>query len=627
MEGGDKLSPTGCVLQYEEVGHEKVVRELAQNALDAAREAKRTCDLRFEVRNVPTDSLPGIATYRDHLAEEGMSEWKERGQGKYDTILRRLRELSKQASTECLMVYDNGIGLNAETMEGLIGKGDTMKREDDGGSGGTHGVGHETAFAAGDMHYVIYGGVHGNGINRRVASGHVVFPTHIREQRRYGGHGYLSSDVGQLTLSGVSIIDNSNQIPSLVNKELDGIEASSGSGSVVIIPAFNRFPKAGGLSSEDCCELICEDIAKHFFVAIAQDRLTLNVKDCSSKRGGGEAYLLNSADDVERRLARDSIRNQKRRRSGTVLVAGHNIYEAWRTYQDGEEHSLDTSFGSVTVRIRYTPDQTTRLCIVRAGMFITDDSRLLARRYFTAKQPFSAVLLFANDPVNSTWADNILRAAEDAGHTDITDVMRSGDGSKIEDLFEEVRDALNKVLKDVKATKTHDPDIIPIHIHANRATSPNPGTKPRQVKRRSSKPGEGPSIGPGRTKKGKRRGRKRGQRPYRRRLSVRTTVVPVGPTRYEVEVSTAADAKVRKNVLFHLETKTGSDETCDIPLRNEKVKLDPAGCRVNGKPVPTSETNYIKLGTLEPNSRVRLSLEVKQTHGPLEAALYEGEQP
>ncbi len=292
MEGGDKVSPTGCVRQYEDVGHETIVRELAQNALDAARTAKRKCELRFEIRSVPTASLPGIATYRHHLADDGMKVWKERGQAKYDTILKRLRDLSQRAATECLMVYDNGIGLNAETMEGLIGKGDTMKREDDGGSGGTHGVGHETAFAAGDMNYVMYGGVHRNDVNRRVASGHVVFPTHIRNCRRYGGHGYLSSDVGQLTLSGVSIIDNRNQIPSLVNKELDGIEALSGSGSVVIIPAFNRFPESGGTPSEDCCELICEDIAKHFFVAIAQDRLTLKVQGCSNNGGGGEPILI-----------------------------------------------------------------------------------------------------------------------------------------------------------------------------------------------------------------------------------------------------------------------------------------------------------------------------------------------
>ena len=335
---------------------------------------------------------------------------------------------------------------------------------------------------------------------------------------------------------------------------------------------------------------------------------------------------MNSADDVEKRLSRSSIRNEKRRRSDTVLVAGHNIYEAWQTYREGAEHSLDTSFGSVTVRIRDTPDQTTRLCIVRAGMFITDDSKLLARRYFTGKQPFSAVLLFANDPTNSTRADNILRAAEDAGHTRITDLMRTGDGSKVKDLFAEIRNELNKVLTNVRAAKTHDPDIIPIRVHANRAMSRNLGTKPRQVTRRSNQPGQGPGAGTGRTGKGKGKRRTDRLRPYRPRLPVRTTVVPIGSNRYEVEVSTAADAKARRNVFFSLEAKSGSDETCDRPLRNEGATLVPAECFVDGKPVQIGPANHIRLGVLRPNSQVRLSLKVKQANGPLEAVLYEGKQ-
>ena len=335
---------------------------------------------------------------------------------------------------------------------------------------------------------------------------------------------------------------------------------------------------------------------------------------------------MKTAEEVEKRLSRDSIRNQKRRRSDTVLVAGHNVYEAWQTYQKGVEHTLDTSFGSLKVCIRYTPDQKTRLCIVRTGMFITDDFHLLARRYFATKQPFSTVLLFANDPENPTQADNILRDAEDAGHTRITDLKRTGDGSRVKNLFAEIRDALNKVLKDIRATKTHDPDIIPIRVHSHRATTPNPGTKPRQVRRQSSRRGKGSGNGLVGTRRGKGRGSTDRLRPYRPRLPVRTTVVPVGANRYEVEVSTAAEAKARRNVYFRLEAKTGSDETCDSPLRNEGVTLVSTECRVDGEPVPTGSAKSIRLGTLQPNSRVRLSLKVKQTNGPLEAALYEGEQ-
>ena len=61
MEGGDKISPTECVKKYEDTGHETIVRELTQNALDAAREAGRECTMRFEIRKLKTDDLPGIS--------------------------------------------------------------------------------------------------------------------------------------------------------------------------------------------------------------------------------------------------------------------------------------------------------------------------------------------------------------------------------------------------------------------------------------------------------------------------------------------------------------------------------------------------------------------------------------
>ncbi len=286
MDGGDKIAPLECVSRYEDVGHETIIRELTQNALDAARKIKTSCNLQIEIRSISTHELPGIETYRQHLDEDGMQEWQERKQSKYDDALAKLRRLSQAKTLTCLMVLDNGVGLNSHTMEGLIGKGDTMKNESDGGSGGTHGVGHETTFAAGDMNYVIYGGVNREqGRPRRVASGHVVFPTHIHNGKRYGGHGYLTHNAHQLTLSGVAIIEEDNQISPLIQQQLDKIEQSSGTGSVVIVPAFNGFPEETQ-NSTHYCQLICEDIAKHFFVAIAQNRLNVTVNDYT-KTGGG----------------------------------------------------------------------------------------------------------------------------------------------------------------------------------------------------------------------------------------------------------------------------------------------------------------------------------------------------
>ena len=620
MEGGDKIAPLECVRRYEDVGHETIIRELTQNALDAARELKRDCDLRIEIQQIPTRDLPGIESYKAHLTEECMDQWTGRNQQKYDTALNTLRGHAEEATTVCLMISDNGVGLNADTMEGLIGKGDSMKKESDGGSGGTHGVGHETAFAAGDMNFVMYGGVNRQkGHANRVASGHAVFPTHILKGIRYGGHGYLTHDAHQLTLSGVAIIEKESEVPRLINAELDAIEEQSGTGSVVIIPAFHRFLISG---AEECCELICEDIAKHFFVAIDQDRLNVFVYDKIG--GGGGKSELDNRDDVDRRLVR--VKDEKRRRSATQLVAGARVHEAWKTYKEGTERTLTTSFGPIKVRIRHTPDEVSRICIVRAGMFITDECSLLPRRYFSKKLPFSAVLLFAENPDSTVAADNILRASEDAGHSRINDSIREGAGSKVRELFTEIRDQLLRILDDVPEAESVTPEILPISVHTRHTRSTNTGIKARVVPDSSGKIGEGDERSGKRN--GKRKGKKRkdGPRRLQPRIPVRTSVVANGDGEYEVMVATSPQAKVHRNVFLRLALKTGSDGSCESRLQGEELKLECMKSSLEGNRLHGTSGAELHLGDLKSDSLVKLTLKVldeQWTNASLEAVLYE----
>ena len=476
--GGEKISPTECVKKYEDTGHETIIRELTQNALDAARKAGCDCTLRFEIRKLKTDDLPGITEYRQHLSDKYMQEWLNKGQRKFVAVLKQLKRLAAQPETECLLVFDNGIGLDHLSMEGLIGKGDSDKREDDGASGGTHGVGHETAFAAGDMNYVMYGGVNGHSARRRrVASGHVIFPTHLYKEKskekgiRWGGHGYLSQDVAQVTLSGVAIIDNEFQIPPLIQKLLGEIE---GAGSVVIIPAFNRFPGDSDEDGSNIVDLICQDIAKHFFVAVDQDRLNVFVRDyAANEKGTMLKDQLDDASDVERAL--DRVKGNTRAR-GNRLIAGSRSYDAWTTYLHGERHTLLTRFGAVQVRVRYLDTGRSRIAILRAGMFITDDDAnlptQLARHRFSSRKLFHAVLLFAEDIHNPTDADNILRKVEDHGHSSIRDVTRGTSSQETRQLFSELQQELLRVLERQETASAHTPDVLPVVVHRTSGVAP-----------------------------------------------------------------------------------------------------------------------------------------------------------
>ena len=628
MEGGDKISPTECVKKYEDTGHETIIRELTQNALDAAREAGRECTMRFQIRKLKTDDLPGIAEFRKHLSDEYMHEWLEKGQSKYLEVLDRLKFLASQDETECLLVFDNGVGLDYRSMEGLIGKGDSGKREDDGASGGTHGVGHETAFAAGDMNYVLYGG---NNNGRKVASGHVVFPTHLctKTELRWGGHGYLSQDVARVTLSGVAIIDNEYQIPPLVRRLLGKIESA---GSVVIVPAFNRFPGDSNDDGSNVVDLICEDIAKHFFVAVDQNRLNVFVQDFAANgKGSPIKGQLDNANDVENALER--VRNNKRAR-GNRLIAGYRSHESWLTYKKGDERVLNTSFGKVKARIRYHEQQRSRIAIVRAGMFITDEEnkmpRELARRHFGMCKPFDAALLFADDVDHPTEADNIVRAAEDAGHSGIRSYMREGAGKQVSDLFREIQQALLKVLESRPKSKSYTPDFVPVKIRSHRGSTP-PRIMARPKQDRTNREGQGEEIETGSKRgKGTGGGGGRGKRRSVRRQLILPASRPVPTETGQIELDVGPSTKLVKNAILYLETLTGSDATCESPVRGQEITFDLSRCLRDGKAFQNGRGNKreIHLGRLDKGLSTRLTLQLASDQfvdAPLRAVLYEGD--
>lgn len=626
--GGEKISPTECVQKYEDTGHETIIRELTQNALDAAREAGRECTMHFEIRKLKTSDLPGIAEYRQHLCDEYMQEWLSKGQSKYKEVLDRLNSLALQEEIECLFVFDNGVGLDYRSMEGLIGKGDSNKREDDGGSGGTHGVGHETAFAAGDMNYVMYGGVNRG---RKVASGHVVFPTHFCTDRgiRWGGHGYLSQAVDQISLSGVAIIDKEHQIPPLIGRLLG---KTAGSGSVVVIPSFNRFPGDSNEEGSNVVDLICEDIAKHFFIAVDQDRLNVFVRDCSVN-GNGNALedRLDDADDVERALNR--VKHIKQRR-GNRLLAGFRSHESWLTYKRGDEHVLKTSFGKIKIRVRYHDQQRSRIAILRAGMFITDDeSKLpqeLARRHFVNCKPFHAVLLFADNLNNSTEADNILRLAEDPGHSGIRFDPRSVNGRMARKLFSEIKTALLKVLESRPKGKSYTPDFMPVKVHSQRGTTP-PRIMARPKQDRTNREGEGEVIETGsRRGSGSGGGGGRGKRRSVRRQLMLPASRPIPTDTGLIELDIGPSTKKVNNAILYLETLTGSDATCESPLRGQEITFDLSHCLRDGKAFQNGRSNEreIHLGRLDKGLSTRLTLQLASdqfVNAPLRAVLYEGD--
>ena len=641
--GGHFVSPTACVDKYEGTGHEIIIRELTQNALDAAREAepKRPCKLVFEIRNVLTEKLPGVEVCQEHLGY--MHHWEQESRQNYNDVLRNLRQLYSSTEVTCLFVQDNGVGLDSYRMEKLFGEGDSGKSETDGASGGTHGVGHKTAFAAGDMNYVLYGGVSRDAFGKvhKSASGHVRFPSHKWQDElftRWSGHAYLARNINfPDNNSGIEIINDEREIPPLLREELDRIEQENDTGSVVIIPAFNFFFNDG-----NAADLICENIAKHFFAAIDQGRLSVHVyDDTATSNDSPKEHTMNCRKDVDEILSRQHILQNKYKKDATQLVAGRNIAEAWKTWKEALDpslpssaiHSLSTPFGEIRAYIRYTDTGPRRICIVRAGMFITDDDTdmpgSLKRSQFSSRKPFHAVLHFADSlQASDVKADQILRDAENEGHTSILRNKRDGIGKDWPALCKEIRIALLEVLEENPRNDSFTPDDFSIVVGGvggwqqpmpvlprpiipdDNGVEPDP--EPLPVPPIPPPPIPPPPIPPNPK-----------PRKVGRPLEIADTVMPAGPDQVEVEI--VGPDRTLPNALVQLQIRTGSDDTCEQPLRGRSIELDLARSLLDGEPLGKGTGTEIPLGRVEAGSRFRLSLQLAQGQDaelPMRAVMY-----
>ncbi len=633
--GGRFVSPTECADRYEDVGHETIIRELTQNALDAAtREAepKRPCELLFEIRRIPTNSIPGVEICQEHLGY--MHQWEQIGQQKFEVELNRLRRLYNTNETPevtCLLARDNGVGLDADRMDKMFGEGDSGKSEKDGASGGTHGVGHKTAFAAGDMNYVLYGGVcrDKSGRAHKTASGHVIFPSHKKQDElftRWTGDAYLARSLNQPNnKSNVEILNNEREIPILINDELDRIQRKFSTGSIVIIPAFNHFFDEGNV-----VDLICEDVAKHFFIAIDQGRLSVHVIDYTvTSRSGPVEHTLKSRNDIEAVLTRQHILQDKRRRNPTQIVAGYYSNEAWKTWKENEKHLLNTRFGRVKAYVRYTETGPRRICVVRAGMFITDDDwdmpTGLKRNQFSSRKPFHAILHFADElHTEEVRADQILRDAENKGHSSLRTNKRTGKGKDLKALANELRNALLEILDEIPQNDTFTPDIMPLVISGTvgwrqpSPVTPRPDSPSPDDNGETAVPDDPDDPRPRPPRPPNPRPRKVG-----RPLQIAASVLPAGPAQVEVEV--VGPDRTLPNALVQLQIRTGSDDTCEQPLRGRSIELDLARSLLDGVPLGKGTGTEIPLGRVEAGSRIHLSLQLangQDTELPMRAVMY-----
>ena len=153
----------------------EIVRELIQNSTDAAREAGRSkAMVDFVLDEFIPAQIPGIDDYKDALK---YCQETHKSIENCEATIEKMRHQLERERIPALSVLDNGIGLNPDRMNRLLGDGITSKTQDWSNSGGSYGVGHVTAFGASDMRYILYGGVTSD--NKKTMSGHAILASHF----------------------------------------------------------------------------------------------------------------------------------------------------------------------------------------------------------------------------------------------------------------------------------------------------------------------------------------------------------------------------------------------------------------------------------------------------------------
>ena len=372
------FTPAG-VAAFDNLRPAAVVRELIQNALDAARAAAVTpAIVRFRVTRTDRATVPGIESYESAFAKAVTTQETMTGgtlTGQAQLVAETIRNALEREELVVLSVLDNGIGLNEQRMNALLSDGVSVKGGD---ATGTYGNGHSTAIPASDLRYVLYGGLTDDG--HRIGAGHAVLASHVEKGKQHlrAGDGFYIRNfrAGHGTLYDYA---TGRQLPALIAQALDWIKTETTHGTAVIIPAFNNF-----LEDQSLWDMVSHAASANFFVAIEKGELVVMVED-QREEVEAETKVLDKSTLAQ---VLDLHRNKRR---AAAFLNGRRAFEAHQAYRSGERHLIDTEAGQIEIRLFQNPDDITRIHLCRNGMWITDRIPVIYQR-LADQTPFHAVL-------------------------------------------------------------------------------------------------------------------------------------------------------------------------------------------------------------------------------------------
>ena len=552
---------------------EPIVRELLQNALDAAREANRErAEVWFTISECAIEDLPGNEAFRQAF-ETAVEERSKGVQGGGERrVIHRIESALRGDSIRLLFCRDNGRGLNNDRLGRVLTEGNTDKET----GGGTTGVGHLTAFAASDLRYVLYAGrsSESHGELTDVVSGHAILASHRSlENPELGisGDGYLLRPGQQSLFAADSYPD---EVPPLLVGQVEAIEET---GSVICIAGFNSFLD----QPSKVVESLRRVAATHFLAAIAENKMVVAVRGESDRE-----WTINRA-SLDPILAANK---GQRTRHGGVLLPGEQAYRAWRVFSEGVRLT-DSGVDGATVWFRRLLDDEggySRIQLYRDGMWITNEAPHLLDRDFAHSLPFDAVVLLEPGALY-----DLVRDAEGPEHLGLHRERLVADGDdqrwrQLRELLSVIRDRLRQEAGERERTTAFTPqdfanftgatlrsaDVVPPY-RPRQSTSIESGSTTVQADPTGGDPDAPEEPSPNPTPRPRPRPRTVAPKPGRG-VPLRATVVPQRNQDGEFDtlrVRWRVTGDVPDMVGVRVRVPSGSDETCEQPLGPDWLRL------------------------------------------------------
>ncbi len=625
------FTPTG-VSGFSDLQPGVVVRELLQNALDAAVAAdESTAIVHFGIRSVRTAEIPGCDEYRDALESAVESQTRrsvngalpDNAQQVVDTITAAL----DRDTSSVLAVLDNGIGLDATTMDALLSDGTSAKQD---AATGSYGNGHMVTIPASDLRYVLYGGIKQDGT--RIGAGHAVLASHTiagdghhRDADGYLVHGFGGSATGSLYDYAAG-----SSVPPLIRRELDLIAERWGHGTAIVVPSFNSFRE----QRSTLWDQVSLAAACSFFAAIHQGRLRVEV----AEPGTSSVRVLDSETVAE---VLEHHKERRRRRSRSSL-SGERAFGAWETLKTGSRHALTTKLGTIAIHLRHpAPSGMVRVDLCRNGMWIVDRNDIPGfYGKFAERQPFEAVLLVNAETGGE--AHRLIRKAEGQLHNNLsTKLLSKREGRDLRGVLKAILERIQELVPEVGADTYSPEDVLTLETGGVDGPGANSGRMsfwgmPVEVGRRAlapvlqeesggdDKPESTPPEkgGSGRRPGSGGAGSKQSSRTPQRFSSV---AVPTGAGTCSVQLRCVHDTE---DAELSLRVDENDDVTCDHLWADERVLIRSA--RHAGKPIArkdfvvvNGEPVAVRLGALAAGQDYRVDLEYEVPASASIAGIYQ----